>query len=62
MNNQELRNLLINKIKEIGKIPKQIEIEGSIYNWSGGQRVGTQQLYKYRENKIDNSKEKQILL
>ena len=30
MNNQELRNLLINKIKEIGKIPKQIEIEGSI--------------------------------
>ena len=62
MNNQELRNLLINKIKETGKIPKQIEIEGSIYNWSGGQRLGSQQLYKYRENKIDNPKEKQILL
>ena len=63
MNNQELRNLLIAKIKELGKTPQQLEIDGIIYNWSGGQRMGSQQLYRYRQTGIHEiPKEKQILI
>lgn len=63
MNNQELKSLLINKIKELGKTPQQLEIDGKIYNWSGGQKVGSCQLYRYREIGIHEfPNEKQILL
>ena len=63
MNNQELRNLIITKIKELGKTPQQLEIDGIIYNWSGGQRMGNQQLYRYRQTGIHEiPKEKQILI
>ena len=62
MNNQELKSLLINKIKELGKTPRELEIDGSIYFWSGGQRIGNSTLYRYRENTLNNPKEKQIML
>lgn len=62
MNNQELKSLLINKIKEIGKTPRELEIDGSIYFWSGGQRIGNSILFRYRENKLESPKEKQIML
>lgn len=63
MTNQELKNLLISKIKELGTIPQQLEIDGIIYNWSGGQRMGNQQLYRYRQIGVHEiPKEKQILL
>jgi len=62
MNNQELKNLLLSKIKETGKTPIYLIIDKQEYIWCGGQRVGGNQLYRYRENTIDNPKEKQIML
>lgn len=66
MTKDELKNLLINKIKENkGKIPHILTIENEDWQWSGGQRIGNSQLYRYRKVGIYLDKqapEKQIML
>ena len=63
MTKEELKKLLINKIKENkGETPRELNINGNIYLWSGGQKIRNSYLYRYRNEKIDINEEKQIVL
>ena len=49
MDRQQLRQYVIEQIKlNRGKIPLTLTIDGKKYNWNGGQRIGQNQLLKYR--------------
>ena len=66
MTKDELRDLLKLKIIENkGKIPQTLIIEEEEWHWSGGQRVGNSQLFRYRKPGVYDDKsapEKQIML
>lgn len=65
MNNQELRESVLQQIKNNkGKIPLTIILDNKRYNWNGGQRIGQNQLIKYRlSSEIYHVRdEKQILI
>ena len=58
----EIRNILIQEIKKQKKTPLILNINNTEYIWSGGQRIGSNYLYKYRNKNIDIHDEKQIML
>lgn len=66
MTKDELRDLLKLKIIENkGKVPQTLIIENEEWYWSGGQRMGNSQLFRYRKSGVYMDKqapEKQIML
>ena len=63
MNKKELQELLISEIKQNkGNTPRSLMIDGTEWIHSSSQRVGEYTLFRFRENKVEEYKEKSIMV